>query len=201
MSHKPILTSASLYEQGAPNSARRLIAAGIKRGTGPLPASRAEHLARLEVKHGFGQLAPSMRDLLEAAATLADSTTFPAAAGVNDRILRLFLRRAASHILAPLQQAATKAERDRDELLWQEPSQAKHEALDAADRTLCNARSRAYVARQQVDQLVEDAISELESLIAGITIGDLAGLFRLVAADEAAYAAASHVRPARPMVA
>ncbi|KOU20943.1 hypothetical protein ADK52_25485 [Streptomyces sp. WM6372] len=36
MSHKPILTSASLYEQGAPTPARRLIAAGIKRGAGPL---------------------------------------------------------------------------------------------------------------------------------------------------------------------
>lgn len=32
MSHKPILTSASLYGQGAPVPAWRLIAAGIKRG-------------------------------------------------------------------------------------------------------------------------------------------------------------------------
>jgi hypothetical protein len=32
MSHKPILTSASLYGQGAAVPARRLVAAGIKRG-------------------------------------------------------------------------------------------------------------------------------------------------------------------------
>lgn len=36
MSHKPILTSASLYEQGAPTPARRLVASGIKRGTSTL---------------------------------------------------------------------------------------------------------------------------------------------------------------------
>lgn len=36
MSHKPILTSASLYEQGAPTPVRRLIASVIRRGAGPL---------------------------------------------------------------------------------------------------------------------------------------------------------------------
>lgn len=35
MSHKPILTSASLYEQGAPIPVRRLTAVGIKRGSQP----------------------------------------------------------------------------------------------------------------------------------------------------------------------
>lgn len=189
MTHR---NGASLALTSTP--ARRLVAAGTKRGAGPLPASRTEHLSRLEVKHGFGQLAPSMRDLLETAATIADGTTFPAAASVTDRVLRLFLGRAASQILAPLQQAATKAERQRDEILWQEPSQAQHEALAAADRLLYDARSRAYVARQQVDKLVEDAIDDIEGLLAGITIGDLAGLLRLAAADIAAHAAASYVR-------
>lgn len=158
------------------------------------PLSQVQRLALLEVKHGFGQLAPSMRDLLETAATIADETTFPAEASVNDRILRLFLGRAASQILAPLQQAATKAERERDEILWQEPSQSKHDALDAADRLLYDARSRAYVARQQVDKLVEDAIDDIEGLLASITIGDLAGLLRLAAADIAAHDEATYVR-------
>lgn len=36
MLHNTILTSASLYEQGAPSPTRRLVAAGIKRGAGPL---------------------------------------------------------------------------------------------------------------------------------------------------------------------
>ncbi|MFK0045497.1 hypothetical protein ACIQU4_15490 [Streptomyces sp. NPDC090741] len=179
---------------GIPTPVRRLIAAGIKRGAGPLVVEQPQRLALLEIKHGFGQLAPSMRDLLETAATIADETTFPAEASVNGRILRLFLGRAGSQILAPLQQATTKAERERDALLWQEPSQAKHDALDAADRLLYDARSRAYVARQQVDKLVEDAIDDIDNLLAGITIGDLAGLLRLVAADMAAHAAASYVR-------
>lgn len=174
--------------------ARGLIAAGIKRGAGPLLVDQPQRLKLLEFKHGFGQLAPSMRDLLETAATIADETTFPAGAGVTDRILRLFLGRAGSQILAPLQQAATKAERERDALLWQEPSRAKHDALDAADRLLYDAQSLAYVARQQVDKLVEDAIDDIEGLLAGITIADLAGLLRLAAADRAAHASASHVR-------
>ncbi|WP_327300412.1 hypothetical protein [Streptomyces goshikiensis] len=174
--------------------ARRLVAAGIKRGTGPLLVEQPQRVKLLDIKHGFGQLAPSMRDLLETAATIADETTFPAGASVTDRILRLFLGRAASQLIAPLQQVATKAERQRDRLLWQQPSQAKHDALDDADRLLYDARSRVYVARQQVDKLVEDAIDDIESLLAGITIGDLAGLLRLAAADTAAHAAASHVR-------
>ncbi|MET9467754.1 hypothetical protein ABZY44_23725 [Streptomyces sp. NPDC006544] len=159
--------------------------------TAPNPVRR---LALLELKYGFGQLIPSMRDLVETAATIADGTAFAAEAAVNDRILRLFLGRAASQLIDPLQQAATKAERERDGILYQAPSQEQHDALDAADRALFDARSRVYVARQQVDKLVEDAIDDLDGLLAGITIGDLAGLLRLVAADLAAHAAASHVR-------
>lgn len=159
-----------------------------------IPPSQDERIALLEIKYGFGQLAPSMLDLLETAATIADATTFPATAGVTDRILRLFLSRASSQLIALLQQAATKAERQRDGLLWQEPSQAKHDALDADDRLLFEARSRVYVARQQVDHLVETAVDDLEDLLVGITIGELAGLLRLAAADQAAHAAASYVR-------
>lgn len=146
-----------------------------------IPPSQAQRLARLEVKHRFGQLAPTMQTLLMTAATIADSTTFSADAAITDRTLRLFLSRAATQILAPHQQAATRAERDRVALLWKPASQSQHEALDAADRQLYDARSRVYVARQQVDLLVETAVNDLEALADGVTIADLADLFRLTA--------------------
>lgn len=162
--------------------ARRLIAAGIKRGAGPLLVEQPQRLARLEVKHRFGRLAPSTQDVLETAATIADSTGFPATTMANERLTRLFLRRAISQLIAPLQQAASKAERQHAVILWQEPSQEQHDARDAAERKLHDARSRVYVARQQADQLVEDTLDDLLPLLDGITLAELPGLLRLAAA-------------------
>lgn len=51
MSHKPILTSASLYEQGAPIQPRRLVAAGIKRGAGPLVVEQPQQSAADKAAH------------------------------------------------------------------------------------------------------------------------------------------------------
>jgi hypothetical protein len=147
--------------------------------------SRPQRLALLETKHGFGRLAPSAPDLLQTAASIAETTGFPIEAPADERLTRLFLRRAASQLLAPLQQAASKAEREHDRILWQQPSQEQHEARDAAERRLYDARNRVYVARQQTDQLIEDALDTLLLLLSGVTLGELPGLLRLAAADAA----------------
>ncbi|MER7734120.1 hypothetical protein ABTX80_24835 [Streptomyces erythrochromogenes] len=158
---------------------------GRKTGAGPLVVEPAQRLALLEIKHGFGRLAPSAADLLWTAANIADTTGFPIDASANERLTRLFLRRAASQLLAPLQQTASKAEREHDRILWQEPSQEQHDARAIAERHLYDARNRVYVARQQADQLVEDVLDTLLPLLSGVTLADLPSLLRLAAEDAA----------------
>ncbi|MEU6397851.1 hypothetical protein ABZ867_12825 [Streptomyces cinnamoneus] len=169
MSHNTILTSRTLSEQA----------------TRPISISRSQRLALLEIKHGFGQLAPSAADLLQTAANIADTTGFPAGAPADERLTRLFLRRAASQLLAPLQQTASKAEREHDRILWQEPSQEQHDARAIAERRLYDARNRVYVAREQADQLIEDTLDTLLPLLFGVTLADLPALLRLTAEDAA----------------
>ncbi|MBT2467819.1 hypothetical protein J7E97_08020 [Streptomyces sp. ISL-66] len=145
--------------------------------------SQTQRLALLEVKYGFGQLAPTAQNLLQVAATIADTTGFPVEAPASERLTRLFLSRASSKLIAPLQTAASQAERDRDRILYLEPSQETHDARTAAERRLVDTQSRVYVARQQVDQLVEDTLDTLLPLLAGVTLGDLSALLRLAAED------------------
>jgi hypothetical protein len=168
-------------EQSTPS--RRLVAAGRKTGSGPFVPipSPQQRLAQLEVRHGFGRLAPSAQDLLFTAAAIAEASTLPADRPADERIVWFFLRRAAAERLAPLQRVATIAERVRDRILFAEPSQATHEAREDAERRLSEARNRVYVARRQADVLVADTVDTVARLLSRVSIGELAGLLRLVA--------------------
>jgi hypothetical protein len=171
-----------------PTPARRL-------ATAVIPPSRTERLASLERKHKLGHLVDlTLPSLMEAAATLAAATTLPANTLVDDRIARMFIRRASSGAITQQREAVRNAETRRDMLLFAVPSPARHELLDTAERKLATARTRAVVASEQADSLVVEAVAVVEPLLAGITLGELPGLFRLVAADLAAHAAASYVR-------
>ncbi|MFJ7269393.1 hypothetical protein ACIQV3_22575 [Streptomyces sp. NPDC099050] len=160
-----------------------------------IPATRTERLASLEHKYQLGQLLDlTLPNLLQAAADLAADTTLPAATLVDDRIARMFIRRASSNAAAQQREAARRAEARRDSLLFAAQSPARHELLNKAEQKLATARTRAVVAAEQVDYLIEEAVAEVEPLLPGIAIGDLPGLLRLVAAELAAHAASSHVR-------
>lgn len=160
-----------------------------------IPATRTERLASLERKHQLGQLIDlTLPALLQAAADLAANTTLPADKPVDDRVARMFIRRASGSAATRQWDAARNAETRRDMLLFAAPSPARHGLLDTAERKLATARTRAVVASEQADYLVDQAVAAIEPLLAGITIGELPGLFRLVAADQSAHAAASYVR-------
>ncbi|MEU8839961.1 hypothetical protein AB0D97_12640 [Streptomyces roseus] len=148
-----------------------------------LPPSRAERLASLERKHELGQLIGfTLPALLETAADIAATTTLPAHKPANEQALRMYLRLASSRLPAKVSTAKARARHER--MIRMPWTAAQAECREVAERKLAAARQRAYVASEQADQLVEQAVDVVDPLLAGITLGDLPGLLRL-AADAA----------------